>query len=159
MDLNEKLPNTPGWLTNSTMLGTFNRWVVFFQKHLKPKHNAVNSHCVTSYPYICLQYLTKLNSTLLFGLVWRYLARGFIWHLSQSSIRPSIQFSLIVKSCSNPFLEPTSTKGIVSCSRKQRVPLIGLEPTTSTLRVRRATHCPTPPLYSIWFFCFYRQCK
>ena len=33
----------------------------------------------------------------------------------------------------------------VSCSRKQRGPLIGLESTTSTLRVRRATHCATSP--------------
>ena len=31
-------------------------------------------------------------------------------YLSQSSIRPSIYFSSIVKSRSNPFLEPTSTK-------------------------------------------------
>jgi len=29
---------------------------------------------------------------------WRYLMRGLIWHLCQSSIRPSIYFSLIVKS-------------------------------------------------------------
>ena len=28
---------------------------------------------------------------------------------------------------------------------KQRGPLIGLEPTTSTVGVRRATHCATPP--------------
>ena len=35
---------------------------------------------------------------------------GVIWHLSQSSIRSSIYFSLIVNSRSNPFLEPTSTK-------------------------------------------------
>ena len=41
---------------------------------------------------------------------WRYLTRGLIWHLSQSSIRPSIYFSLIVKSRSNPLQEPTSTK-------------------------------------------------
>ena len=54
-----------------------------------------------------------------------------IWHLSQSSIRPSIYFSSIVKSRSKPFLEPTSTKQYVSCSRKQRGPLMGLEPTTS----------------------------
>ena len=32
-------------------------------------------------------------------------------------------------------------KGNVSCSRKQRGPLMGLEPTTSTLRVRRAARC------------------
>ena len=29
---------------------------------------------------------------------------------------------------------------------KQRGPLMGLEPTISTLRVRHATHCATPPL-------------
>ena len=33
----------------------------------------------------------------------------FIWHLSQSYIRPSIYFSSIVKSRSKPFLEPTRT--------------------------------------------------
>ena len=36
-----------------------------------------------------------------------------------------------------------SNKGKVSCSRKQRGPLMGLKPTTSTLRVRRATHGAT----------------
>jgi len=36
-----------------------------------------------------------------------YLTRRLIWHLSQSFIRPSIYFSLIVKSRSNPFLEST----------------------------------------------------
>ena len=41
---------------------------------------------------------------------WRYLTRRLIWHLSQSSIRPSIYISSIVKSRSNLFLEPTSTK-------------------------------------------------
>ena len=40
-----------------------------------------------------------------------------------------------------------SNKGKVSCSRKQRGPLMGLEPTTSILRVRRATHCATPHFY------------
>ena len=35
-------------------------------------------------------------------LFWRYLTRGLIWHLSESSIRPSICFSSIVKSRSNP---------------------------------------------------------
>jgi len=34
----------------------------------------------------------------------------YLQHLSQSSIRPSIYFSSVVKSRSNPFLEPTSTK-------------------------------------------------
>ena len=41
---------------------------------------------------------------------WRYFTRGLIWHLSQSHIRSSICFSLIVISRSNLFLEPTSTK-------------------------------------------------
>ena len=51
-------------------------------------------------------------TTCVYSLVWswRYLTRGLIWHLSQYSIRPSIYFSLIVKSRLNPFLEPTSTK-------------------------------------------------
>ena len=59
---------------------------------------------------------------------------------------PSIYLSPIVISRSNPFPEPTSTKQYVyiSYSRKQRGPLIVLEPTTSTLRVRRATRCATP---------------
>ena len=54
-------------------------------------------------------------------------------------------FSPIVKSRSNPFLEPTSTrnKGKVSCLVKQRGHLMGLEPTISTLQVRRAL--PTVP--------------
>ena len=56
---------------------------------------------------------------------WRYLTRGFIWHLSQSSISPSNYFS---------------NNGKVSCSRKQRVLLMGLDPTTSTLRVRHECH-------------------
>ena len=62
---------------------------------------------------------------------------------------PSIYLSPIVISRSNPFPEPTSTKQYVyiSYSRKQRGPLIVLEPTTSTLRVRQATRCATPPLH------------
>ena len=68
-----------------------------------------------------------------------------------------INFSLIVKqaifadvnhawirsSWDQPVL---SNEGKVYCSRKQRGPLMGLEPTTSTWRVRRATHCATTPL-------------
>ena len=38
------------------------------------------------------------NHSIKFIWFWRYLTRGLIWHLSQSSIRPSIYFSLIVKS-------------------------------------------------------------
>ena len=48
-------------------------------------------------------------------MFWRYLTRGggLIWHLSQYFIRPSIYFSSIVISRSNPFLEPPilSNKG------------------------------------------------
>ena len=40
-----------------------------------------------------------------------------------------------------------SNKGKVSCSRKQQGLLMGLKPTTSTLQVRRATQCTTPPLW------------
>ena len=47
-----------------------------------------------------------------------------------------------IRSWNKPVL---SNKGKVSCSRKQRGPLMGFEPTTSTLRVIRATHCATPP--------------
>ena len=54
--------------------------------------------------------------------VWRYLTRRLIWHLSQSSTRPSLYFSSIVKSRSSPFLEPTylAKKGLLvhcKCSR------------------------------------------
>jgi len=70
---------------------------------------------------------TYNNLVLVWYWFWRYLTRGLIWHLSQSSIRPSIYFSSIVKSariCSwnQPVL---SNKGKVSCSRKQRGPLMG----------------------------------
>ena len=81
------------------------------------------------------------------SLVLTIFNEGLIWQLSQSSRRSSIYFSLIVISRSNLFLEPTSTKqyGKVSCSRKQLGPLMGLEPTISTLPVKH-TQCPTPPL-------------
>ena len=57
------------------------------------------------------QYMTnsKSNTVNFWVWFWQFLTRGLIWHLSQSSVRPSIYFSLIVKSCSNLFLEPTST--------------------------------------------------
>jgi len=41
------------------------------------------------------------------------------------------------------------TKGKDSCSKKQRGPLLGLELTTTTWRVRYATHCATPPLLCV----------
>ena len=75
--------------------------------------------------------------------IWRYLTKALIWQLCQFSIRPSIYLVRLwnhVRICSwhQPEL---SNKGKVSCSRTQRGPLMGLEPTTSSLRVRRATHC------------------
>ena len=54
-------------------------------------------------------FMFSINKLLVWLLFWQYLTRG-VWHLSQCSIRPSIYFSLIVKSRSYPFLESTSTK-------------------------------------------------
>jgi len=54
-----------------------------------------------------------LKGLVLYVLVWflQYLMRWLIWHFSQSSIRTSIYFSLIVKSrFLFLFLEPTTTK-------------------------------------------------
>ena len=45
-----------------------------------------------------------------------------------------------IRSWNQPVL---SNKGKVSCSMIQRGPLMGLEHTTSTLRIRSATHCTT----------------
>jgi len=59
---------------------------------------------------------------------------------------PSIYFSSIVKSRSNPFMEPsiTNNKGKIACSMKQQWPLMGLEPTTPSrpliVRVRDLVH-------------------
>ena len=59
---------------------------------------------------------------------WRYITRGLIWHLRQSSTWPS--FFLVwlwnyarILSWNQPVL---SNKGKVSCSKKQRGPLMGL---------------------------------
>ena len=51
-----------------------------------------------------------------------------------------------IRSWNQPVL---SNEGKVSCSRKQQGPLLGLELTTDRhpLRVRRGTHCDTPPKY------------
>ena len=59
-----------------------------------------------------MQHLHPVNQTISFLVLVLTIFNegGLIWHLSQSFIRPSIYFSLIVKSCSNLFLEPTSTK-------------------------------------------------
>ena len=122
-------------------------WICFniFQKEsvvtelLGSKISAISSCFVVS----------ALNST-----IWRYLTRELIWHLSQSFTRPSIYLVWLwihsrIRSWNQPVL---SKKGKVSCSRKQRGPLMGLEPTTSILRYRRATHCATPPLNDTLMF-------
>jgi len=70
---------------------------------LGPRKRGLNSQLV----YLVIQLGYSENSS--FGF-WRYLTRGLIWHLSQSSIRPSNYFSLIVISGLNPFLETASTK-------------------------------------------------
>ena len=44
------------------------------------------------------------------GVLTLFKEGAYLTFTSQSSIRPSIYFSSIVKSRSNPFLEPTSTK-------------------------------------------------
>ena len=58
--------------------------------------------------YIRTYYRTICNRSSFW--FWRFLRRGLIWHFSQASIRPWFYLSLIDKSPSNPFLEPTSTK-------------------------------------------------
>ena len=66
-----------------------------------------------------------------------------------------------IRSWNQPVL---GNKGKVSCSRKQRWPLIGHKPMTSTLRVRCATHCARPPLrfcfqwYSVLLSMIFRFC-
>ena len=52
----------------------------------------------------------SMNWEICFVFVLTIFTEGLIWHLSQSSIRPSLYFSSIVKSRSNPFLESTSIK-------------------------------------------------
>ena len=81
-----------------------------------------------------------------FCVFWRYLT-VLIWHLRQFSKRPSLFLVRLwnharVCSWNQPVL---SNRGNVSCSMKQRVPLMGLEPTISTLPVRRITQCATLP--------------
>ena len=69
----------------------------------------------TNFPFLHLKPLVRV-------WFWLYLTKGLIWHISQSSIRPSFYFSSIVisrriRSWNQPVL---SHKGKVSCSRKQR---------------------------------------
>jgi len=67
-------------------------------------HNQISVHTII----YCLTNHIYLFTSGALMVILRILQ--FLWHLSQSSIRPSNYFSLIVKSLSNPFLEPTSTK-------------------------------------------------
>ena len=127
--------------------------------HIRLYLNALNivltvGNCLTCINWWREQHFTVKRNTLLSSVMhvwlfcfWRYLTRWLIFRLSQSSMSPSLYFSSIVKSRSHPFLEPTSFK--LSCSMKLLGPLVGFEPTTSTLRVRRTTHCATPPQQ--WF--------
>ena len=78
-------------------------------------------------------YHYKFSHTMTPLSVW-YLTRRFIWHLSQSSIRPSLDLSSMwnharIRSWNKPVL---INKGNVSCSRKQRGPLREFQLTTST---------------------------
>ena len=70
------------------------------------------------------------------------------WHLSQSSIRPSIYFNLWNHAQIHSWNQTVlSNMGKVSCSRKQQGPLMGLEPPTSILRVTPPTCCAPNTMY------------
>ena len=79
------------WFTIKTLVSKF-RWLCIEIRNIR-------------YMFVCI-----IQDYYYVFWFWRYLTRGLIWQLSQSSITPSIYFSSIVKSCSNPFLEPISTK-------------------------------------------------
>ena len=71
--------------------------------------NVHGSH-VCSYSFY-LRHGFAVVHCLVLAWFWRYLTGSlYIRNLSQSSIRPSVCLSSIVKTRSNPFLEPTSTK-------------------------------------------------
>jgi len=69
----------------------------YLKRHHSYLHQLKNSKTINIYTHTYIWF-------------WRYLTRGLIWHLNQSFIRPSIYFSLIVKSRSNSFLEKTVTR-------------------------------------------------
>ena len=76
-------------------------------------------------------------------LFWRCLTKWLIWYLSQPFIRFSLSFSsngnnARILSWNQSVL---SNAGKVSCIRKQREPLFGVELTNDRLQVWRATHC------------------
>jgi len=59
-----------------------------------------------------------------------------------------------IRCCNQPVL---SNGGQMSCSMKQREPLIGFELTTNRLRVSRSTHTDTPPLIIVLVFSFMKK--
>jgi len=63
--------------------------------------------------------------------IWQYLKRCLIWHWSQSSIRPSIHFILIVKSRSNLFMV-LSNKGSFLLKETTGTPTNDLHVTSQT---------------------------
>ena len=84
---------------------------------------------------ICNNSLLKNKSKIDFVFLVLTIFNEFIGHLSQSSIEPSIYFSLNVKPCSwNQ--QVLSNGGKVTCSRSWNEPMTGFKSTTDSLRVR-----------------------
>ena len=65
---------------------------------------------INKYENMWIKYWKFAHIAVWFWFWQYYLTRELIWTKFQSTIRPSICFSLIVKACSYSFLEPTSTK-------------------------------------------------
>ena len=76
-------------------------WHFIFLNITHSWYNKDHTETLLLFPNLCKRWF---HNTIIWFCFWRSLTRG------QSSIRPSIYFSLIVKSRSNPFPEPTSTK-------------------------------------------------
>ena len=95
---------------------------------------------VYSYKVTCLTLLTCIIYRMVYNLYINKVYIGNIHCLRKNNIAEFIQYYTYaglgfgICSWNQPVL---SNKGKVSCSRKQWGPLIGLEPTTSILRVRR----------------------
>ena len=112
------------------------------------------------YSLLCLNilyYVFSYLKSMFFVVFLRYLKRGLIIYSNQSSIKPSFYFSSIVNQIRSRNQPVLINRGKVSCSKKQRGPMMGLESTTSTLRVRRATHCATPLCNAV--LCCYAWCS
>ena len=122
-------------------------WHLFKRSHISMRflfisHNAMRTlrwrHCML----FCLL------------ITWFYTIKKNKWKVRDWKVRNN-PFCQCIAVCSN-FLRlkithtikvpVLSNKGEASCSRKQWGPLMGLGPTTSTLRVRHATHCAMQPL-------------